>query len=90
MAAIDKSLPNEVRTNIKLPNPKEVQQEQQQQVAGDTKSKFQNSVISAEVPGRDVFLDEFAQSMGSTSKLASIEEIEKLWFKNKKNVCKKG
>ena len=35
MAAIDKSLPNEVRTNIKLPNPKEVQQEQQQQVAGD-------------------------------------------------------
>ena len=35
MAAIDKSLPNEVRTDIKLPNPKEVQQEQQQQVAGD-------------------------------------------------------
>ena len=35
MAAIDKSLPNEVRTNIKLPNPQEVQQEQQQQVAGD-------------------------------------------------------
>ena len=35
MAAIDKSLPNEVRTNIKLPNPKEVHQEQQQQVAGD-------------------------------------------------------
>ena len=35
MAAIDKSLPNEVRTNIKLPNPREVQQEQQQQVAGD-------------------------------------------------------
>ena len=35
MAAIDKSLPNEVRTDIKLPNPQEVQQEQQQQVAGD-------------------------------------------------------
>ena len=35
MAAIDKALPNEVRTNIKLPNPQEVQQEQQQQVAGD-------------------------------------------------------
>ena len=35
MAAIYKSLPKEVRTNIKLPNPKEVQQEQQQQVAGD-------------------------------------------------------
>lgn len=51
-----------------------------QQVAGDTKSKFQNSVISAQLPNRDLFLDEFAQSMGSTSKLASIEEIEKIWF----------
>ena len=35
MAAIDKSLPNDVRQNIKLPNPKEVQQEQQQQTADD-------------------------------------------------------
>ncbi|NMP32822.1 MotA/TolQ/ExbB proton channel family protein [Thalassotalea sp. M1531] len=51
-----------------------------QQVAGDTKSKFQNSVISAQIPGRETFLDEFAQSMGSSSKLASIEEIEKIWF----------
>ncbi|WP_394176687.1 MotA/TolQ/ExbB proton channel family protein [Thalassotalea litorea] len=51
-----------------------------QQVAGDTKSKFQNSVISAQIPGREVFLDELAQSMGSTSKLASIEDIETLWF----------
>ena len=51
-----------------------------QQVAGDTKSKFQNSVISAQIPGREAFLDEFAQSMGSSSKLASIEEIEKIWF----------
>ncbi|TKB44560.1 MotA/TolQ/ExbB proton channel family protein [Thalassotalea mangrovi] len=51
-----------------------------QQVAGDTKSKFQNSVISAQIPGREAFLDDLAQSMGSTSKLASIEDIEKLWF----------
>lgn len=51
-----------------------------QQVAGDTKSKFQNSVISAQIPGRGEFLAEFAEAMGSTSKLASIEEIEKIWF----------
>lgn len=51
-----------------------------QQVSGDTKNKFQNSVISAQIPGREVFLDEFAQAMGSTSKLASIDEIEKIWF----------
>ncbi|MEW6990042.1 MotA/TolQ/ExbB proton channel family protein [Colwelliaceae bacterium 6441] len=51
-----------------------------QQVAGDTRSKFQTSTISAQIPGRGQFLDEFAQSMGSSSKLASIEEIERLWF----------
>jgi biopolymer transport protein ExbB len=51
-----------------------------QQVAGDTRSKFQTSVISAQIPGRGEFLDSFAQNMGSSSKLASIEEIERLWF----------
>ena len=51
-----------------------------QQVAGDTKSKFQTSVISAQIPNRGEFLDQLAQSMGSSSKLASIEEIERLWF----------
>ena len=51
-----------------------------QQVASDTRSKFQTSVISAQIPGRSVFLDELTKSMGSTSKLASIEEIERLWF----------
>lgn len=51
-----------------------------QQVAGDTRSKFQTSVISAQIPNRGEFLDELAQSMGASSKLASIEEIERLWF----------
>lgn len=51
-----------------------------QQVAGDTKSKFQGSVVSAQLGERGEFLDELAQSMGSSSKLASIEEIERLWF----------
>ena len=39
-----------------------------QQVSGDTKNKFYNSVISAQIPGRDQFLDELAQSMGSKLK----------------------
>jgi biopolymer transport protein ExbB len=51
-----------------------------QQVSSDTKSKFQNSVISAQISGREQFLEEFSQSVGSSSKLASIEEIEKIWF----------
>ena len=61
-----------------------------QQVAGDTKSKFQNSVISAQIPGREAFLDEFAQSMGSSSKLASIEEIEKIWFELQREMTESG
>lgn len=61
-----------------------------QQVAGDTKSKFQNSVISAQIADRDVFLDDLAQSMGSSSKLASIEEIERLWFELQREMTQSG
>jgi len=61
-----------------------------QQVSGDTRSKFQTSVISAQIPGRGDFLDEFAQSMGSTSKLASIEEIERLWFELQREMTQSG
>lgn len=61
-----------------------------QQVAGDTRSKFQTSVVSAEIPGRETFLEDFAQSMGSTSKLASIEEIERLWFELQQEMTASG
>ncbi|GAB3028310.1 MotA/TolQ/ExbB proton channel family protein [Bowmanella dokdonensis] len=61
-----------------------------QQVAGDTKGKFQNSVISAQIPGRAAFLDELAQSMGSSSKLASIEEIERVWFEIQREMTESG
>ncbi|TYK64408.1 energy transducer TonB [Colwellia echini] len=61
-----------------------------QQVSGDTRSKFQTSVISAQIPGRGVFLDEFAQSMGSSSKLASIAEIERLWFELQREMTQSG
>ncbi|MFQ3266899.1 MAG: biopolymer transport protein ExbB [Colwellia sp.] len=61
-----------------------------QQVSGDTRSKFQTSVISAQIPGRGEFLDEFAQSMGSSSKLASISEIERLWFELQREMTQSG
>jgi len=61
-----------------------------QQVSGDTRSKFQTSVISAQIPNRGQFLDEFAQSMGSSSKLASIEEIERLWFELQREMTQSG
>ncbi|MDN4503790.1 MotA/TolQ/ExbB proton channel family protein [Alteromonadaceae bacterium BrNp21-10] len=61
-----------------------------QQVAGDTKSKFQNSVISAQIPGRAEFLDNLAQKMGQSSKLASIEEIERVWFEMQREMTASG
>ena len=51
-----------------------------QQVSGDTQGVFEGSIVSAELPGRGKWLGEFAQSMGKSSKLATIEEIERLWF----------
>lgn len=61
-----------------------------QQVAGDTKNKFANSVVSAQLPGRADFLDQMAQSMGSSSKLASIEEIERVWFEIQREMTEAG
>ena len=61
-----------------------------QQVSGDTQSKFQTSVISAQIPARGEFLNEFSQSMGSSSKLASIEEIERLWFELQREMTESG
>jgi biopolymer transport protein ExbB len=45
------------------------------QVAGDTRSQVENSIISAEYPGRIPFLDELGQSKA----LPSIEKLEGLW-----------
>lgn len=50
-----------------------------QQVSGDTQGVFEGSIVSAQYPGRGEWLGEFAQSMGKSSKLATIEEIERLW-----------
>ena len=61
-----------------------------QQVSGDAKNKFQNSIISTQYPGRDVFLDELAQSMGTGSKLASIAEIERVWFEMQREMTESG
>ncbi len=61
-----------------------------QNSAGDTKTKFNTSIISAQIPGRGEFLEELAQSMGSSSKLASIEEIEQVWFEIQREMTESG
>jgi len=61
-----------------------------QQVSGDTQGVVEGSIVSAEYPGRGEWLGEFAQSMGRSSKLASIEEIEQLWAELQHEMTESG
>ncbi|HET8816010.1 MAG TPA: MotA/TolQ/ExbB proton channel family protein [Pseudidiomarina sp.] len=61
-----------------------------QQVAGDTSGLLQNSYVSVEFPGRSEKLSDLAQKMGSSSKLASIEEIESVWFALQQEMTESG
>ncbi len=61
-----------------------------QQVSGDARSQFQNSVTNIEFPDRAEFLTQLAQRMGSTTRLASIEEIEQLWFELQREATELG
>lgn len=61
-----------------------------QQVAGDTRGHFESSMVSAEYPGRGAFLTELAQKTGESARLASIEEMERLWFELQREMVETG
>jgi biopolymer transport protein ExbB len=61
-----------------------------QQVAGDTKGVFEGSVVSSQVPGRDVFLTDLIKLAGSSSTLPSIENLEQLWFEMQREMTLSG
>jgi biopolymer transport protein ExbB len=61
-----------------------------QQVAGDARAQFENSPTNIEYPDRAQFLTELAAKMGSSSQLASIEEIERLWFELQREATEQG
>ena len=50
-----------------------------QQVAGDARTRFDNSLTNVQYPDRSPFLEDLAKKIGSNSKLPSMEEVEKLW-----------
>lgn len=51
-----------------------------QQAAGDARGNFDNSVTQVQFPERSAWLTSFAQKMGSTTRMPTLEEIERLWF----------
>ena len=50
-----------------------------QQVSGDARTRFDNSITNVQYPERTAFLENLAKKIGSNSKLPSIAEIERLW-----------
>jgi biopolymer transport protein ExbB len=61
-----------------------------QQVAGDTRGLFEGSLISTQLPNRGEWLGELARKMGTSSELASIDEIETLWFELQREMTESG
>ena len=51
-----------------------------QQVAGDARARFDASLTNIQYPDRGEFLEALAKKIGSSSKLPSLDEIERLWF----------
>jgi biopolymer transport protein ExbB len=58
--------------------------------AGDLRSNFENSLVSAQYPNREDFVDELIAKMSGADKLPSIEEIERLWFELQREMTESG
>jgi len=58
--------------------------------AGDLASTLETSVISAQYPGREDFLESLIAKMSGSEKLPSIEEIEKVWYELNREMVESG
>ncbi|MDX2464310.1 MAG: MotA/TolQ/ExbB proton channel family protein [Porticoccus sp.] len=58
--------------------------------AGDTRETLNQSIVSAQYPGRTEFLDELITKMNSNTKLPSMEEIEGLWYEINREMIEGG
>lgn len=48
--------------------------------AGDLRSTLQTSLVSAQYPNREEFINELIAKMANSERLPSIEEIERVWY----------
>jgi biopolymer transport protein ExbB len=56
------------------------------QVAGEAAGQLEASLVSAQIPDREVFLQELAQTRG----LPSIEKLQRLWFELQREMTEQG
>jgi biopolymer transport protein ExbB len=61
-----------------------------QQASGDAVGRFENSITNLQFSERIEFLEELTNKMGQTSELASIEEIEELWYELQREIIETG
>lgn len=61
-----------------------------QQVSGDAQVRFHNSLTNIQYPDREEFLEALAKKIGSSAKLPSLEEIERLWFELQREMTETG
>ena len=61
-----------------------------QQASGDARGNFEASFTQVQFPDRTDFLLEFAKKMGQSNRLASLEEIERLWFEMQREMTETG
>ena len=61
-----------------------------QQVAGDTRGGFEGSIISSQYENRGEWLGQLAKKMGTSSQLATIDEMETLWFELQREMTESG
>jgi len=61
-----------------------------QQSAGDARAQFENSLTNIQYPERTKFLTELVEKMSSTSRLASMDDIERLWFELQREMTESG
>ena len=58
--------------------------------AGDAITNYETSLVSAQYPGREVFLEELIKKMSASDRLPSMEEIERVWFELQREMIESG
>jgi biopolymer transport protein ExbB len=61
-----------------------------QQVSGDARVRFENSLTNIQYPERGEFLEALAKKIGGSAKLPSLDEIERLWYELQREMTESG
>jgi len=61
-----------------------------QTVSGDTQARFKGSLTDIQYPDRGDFLVQLGNKMASKNELASIEDMERLWYELQREVTESG